>query len=62
MEKTKKIGFFKRFKMAIFELENYIDFINEKVSKSLMFSLKLVVILSLIMAISNAKYVYAKYN
>lgn len=62
MEKTKKIGFFKRFKMAIFELENYIDFINEKVSKSLMFSLKLVVILSLIMAISNAIYVYAKYN
>ena len=62
MEKTKKIGFFKRFKMAIFELENYIDFINENVSKSLMFSLKLVVILSLIMAISNAIYVYAKYN
>lgn len=62
MEKTKKIGFFKRFKMAIFELENYIDFINEKVSKSLMFSLKLIVILSLIMAISNAIYVYAKYN
>lgn len=62
MEKTKKIGFFKRFKMAIFELENYIDFINEKASKSLMFSLKLVVILSLIMAISNAIYVYAKYN
>ena len=62
MEKTKKIGFFKRFKMAIFELENYIDFINEKVSKSLIFSLKFVVILSLIMAISNAIYVYAKYN
>lgn len=62
MEKTKKIGFFKRFKMAIFELENYIEFINEKVSKSLMFSLKLAVILSLIMAISNAIYVYAKYN
>ena len=28
MEKTKKIGFFKRVKMAIFELENYIEFIN----------------------------------
>ena len=62
MEKTKKIGFFKRFKMAIFELENYIDFINEKVSKSLVFSLKLVVLLALIMAISNVIYVYAKYN
>ena len=62
MEKTKKIGFFKRFKMAVFELENYIDFINEKVSKSLIFSLKLVVLLSFIMAISNVIYVYAKYN
>ena len=62
MEKTKKIGFFKRFKMAIFELENYIGFINEKLSKALMFSLKLVILLSLIMAISNVIYVYAKYN
>ena len=62
MEKTKKIGFFKRFKMAIFELENYIDFLNEKLSKSLMFSLKLVVLLSLIMAISNVIFVYAKYH
>ena len=62
MEKTKKIGFFKRFKMAIFELENYIEFLNEKLSKSLVFSLKLVVLLSLIMAISNVIFVYAKYH
>ena len=62
MEKTNKIGFFKRFKMAIFELENYIDFLNEKLSKSLVFSLKLVVLLSLIMAISNVIFVYAKYH
>ena len=62
MEKTKKIGFFKRFKMAIFELENYIDFLNEKLSKSLVFSLKLVVLLSLIMAISNVIFDYAKYH
>lgn len=62
MEKTKKIGFFKRFKMAIFELENYIDFLNEKLSKSLIFSLKLVILLSFIMAVSNVIFVYAKYN
>lgn len=62
MEKTKKIGFFKRFKMAIFELENYIDFLNEKLSKSLIFSLKLVILLSFIMAVSNIIFVYAKYN
>lgn len=62
MEKTKKIGFFKRFKMTIFELENYIDFLNEKLSKSLIFSLKLVILLSFIMAVSNVIFVYAKYN
>ena len=62
MEKTKKIGFFKRFKMAIFELENYMDFLNEKLSKSLIFSLKLVILLSFIMAVSNVIFVYAKYN
>ena len=62
MEKTKKIGFFKRFKMAIFELENYIDFLNEKLTKSLIFSLKLVILLSFIMAVSNVIFVYAKYN
>lgn len=62
MEKTKKIGFFKRFKMAIFELENYIGFINEKLSKALMFGLKLVILLSLIMALSNVVFVYAKYH
>lgn len=62
MEKTKKIGFFKRFKMAIFELENYIDFLNEKLSKSLIFSLKLVILVSFIMAVSNVIFVYAKYN
>ena len=62
MEKTKKIGFFKRFKIAIFELENYIDFLNEKLSKSLIFSLKLVILLSFIMAVSNVIFVYAKYN
>ena len=30
MEKAKKINFFKRLKMAIFQLENYIEFINER--------------------------------
>lgn len=30
MEKTKRIGFFKRLKMSLFELENYIEFMAEK--------------------------------
>lgn len=62
MEKTKKIGFFKRLKMAIFELENYIQFISEKSGKAIFYSLKLVVILSFIIVAANAIFVYAKYN
>lgn len=62
MGKTKKIGFFKRLKTAIFEPENYIEFINEKLSKSLIFGLKLVTLLSLIITISNIIFIFAKYN
>lgn len=62
MGKTKKIGFFKRLKTAIFEPENYIEFINEKLSKSLIFGLKLVILLSLIITISNIIFIFAKYN
>lgn len=62
MEKTKKIGFFKRLKMAIFELENYIQFISEKSGKAILYSLKLVIILSFIMVAANAIFIYAKYN
>jgi len=62
MEKTKKIGFFKRLKMAIFELENYIQFISEKSGKAIFYSLKLVIILSFIIVAANAIFVYVKYN
>lgn len=62
MKKTKKIGFFKRLKMAIFELENYIQFISEKSGKAIFYSLKLVIILSFIIVAANAIFVYAKYN
>ena len=62
MEKTKKIGFFKRLKMAIFELENYIQFISEKSGKAIFYSLKIVIILSFIIVAANAIFVYAKYN
>lgn len=62
MEKTKKIGFFKRLKMAIFELENYIQFISEKSVKAIGYSLKLVIILSLIMVVSNVVFIYAKFG
>lgn len=62
MEKTKKVGFLKRLKMALFELENYIQFISEKTGKALLFSLKLAIIMSLIVAVTNVVFIYAKYN
>lgn len=62
MEKTKKVGFLKRLKMALFELENYIQFISEKTGKALLFSLKLAIIMSLLVAVTNVVFIYAKYN
>lgn len=48
--------------MALFELENYIQFISEKTGKALLFSLKLAIIMSLIVAVTNVVFIYAKYN
>lgn len=62
MEETKKIGFFKRLKMSIFELENYIDFTAEKTSKAIWFAIKMVIIFGLIIAISSVLYIYLKYQ
>lgn len=62
MEETKRIGFFKRLKMSLFELENYIDFTAEKTSKSIWFSIKMVIIFGLIIALSSVLYIYLKYQ
>lgn len=62
MEKKKKIGYFKRFKMAIFELENYIEFLVERLGKAVGFCIKTILILSLIMAISNIVFIYIKFG
>lgn len=62
MEKTKKIGFFKRLKMSLFELENYIDFTAEKTSKAISFVMKMAIAFALIMVVSNVLYVYIKYE
>ena len=62
MENKKKISLFKRFKMAIFELENYIQFLTEKLGIAIGFCFKVTIILSLIMAISNIAFMYAKYG
>ena len=53
MEKneTQKIGFWKRIKMSIFNVENYDIFAVEKFSKALGYFIKLMIIFSLIVAI-----------
>lgn len=62
MGKSKKIGFFKRLKMSLFELENYIEFTAEKTSKAVSFVMKAVIAFALIMVASNILYVYLKYE
>lgn len=45
MEETKKIGFFKRIKMSIFDLEKYNIFLNERLFVALKYFLKLLLVL-----------------
>lgn len=47
----KKYGFFKRVKMAIFNLEDYKIFANEPISKAFGYFLKLIAIVTLVLAI-----------
>ncbi len=53
MEKEKKIGFFKRLKISIFNLEEYKVFIDEKFSKAFKYLLTLVAIITIILSILN---------
>ena len=50
---TEKIGFFKRIKMAIFNLEKYSIFANEKFSKALKYLFLLVIIVTICLAITS---------
>lgn len=49
----KKIGFFKRLKIAIFNLEDYKIFVNERFSKALKYIFTLIAIVTLILSIST---------
>lgn len=51
--KIKKIGFFKRIKISIFNLENYKIFIEEKFSKALKYLLLLIVIATAILSVAS---------
>lgn len=62
MEKAKKMNFFRRLKMAIFQLENYIEFINERLYKAIGFCIKMTIISSIIIVVSNIIFIYNKYG
>lgn len=53
MEKVQKIGFFKRIKMSIFDLEKYSVFLNEKVFVAFKYFFKLLLILVAIFSIAT---------
>lgn len=49
----KKIGFFKRIKIAVFKLEEYGIFLGEKVSKSIKYFLLLILLITIMMVIAG---------
>lgn len=53
MEETKKIGFFKRIKMAIFDLEKYSAFLNEKIFVAFKYLFKFLLLLVIIFSIAT---------
>ena len=53
MEETKKIGFFKRVKMAVFDLEKYNVFLNEKTFTAFKYLLKFLILLVMIFSIAT---------
>ena len=53
MEEEKKVSFFKRIKIAIFNLENYKIFVNERFSKAIKYIFSLIAIVTIILSIST---------
>lgn len=60
--KKKKINFFARFKLALFQLEDYIEFTVEKFSKSLFFVFEVSLILAIITMLSVVAFIKVKYG
>lgn len=56
---NEKIGFFKRIKIAVFNLENYGIFLGERVSKSFSYFLLLILLITVIIALAGS---YNFYN
>lgn len=65
MESTneiKKLSFFRRIKIALIDLEDYILFLPENFSKSVFFMFKLAFALSIILCIASAANLFIKYG
>ena len=62
MENIEKITFFKRLKISLLDLEEYIKFLGEKFSKSVFYVFKVAFILSIIFSIANIAYIFIKYD
>lgn len=54
MEENKKLGFFKRVKISVFDLENYDKFLNEGFGKAFLYLIKLLVIITIAISISSS--------
>lgn len=62
MERIEKMTFFKRVKTAIFDLDNYLNFLAEKFSKCILFVIEISLILSVIFSIATISHIFIKYN
>ena len=60
MEKIDKIGFFKRLKISIFNLEEYKLFINERFMKAFKYVLTLIAIITIILSVLNTYQTHKK--
>lgn len=61
-DKKTKIGFLKRFKMALFNLEDYIEFTVERMSKAMFFAVKVSFILAIIFLIAAVVFIKTRYG
>ena len=62
MEDVKKITFFKRLKIALIDLEEYVKFLGERFSKAIGFVFKISILLAFIFSIANIAYFFINYQ
>ncbi len=60
--KIRKLSFFRRIKISLIDLEDYLLFIPERFNKVLSFILKMTLLLTIILTVSEVINIYAKYG